>query len=194
MIKKHSTSNQHSKTMNFENTRTNAFKVIANRQNISSRLMKTKPCYNMTQYGKCNRKQCNFAHSVDELKDPMCIFDKTCRKRQACRFKHSDESREEYHQRCGLNMSMLYKIDEDMKQPLSPKLFSIPKTPGAPIKRINNKRIISNLKPLDLTSALQKVSTEETTITGPIDVASIAFKAALKKGITRFNIILTNNK
>jgi hypothetical protein len=82
----------------------------------SQRLAKTKPCNNFLKYGECNRKVCTFAHSLEELKDPVCIFDDTCLNGYNCRYKHSTESQEQYYTRCKIKLpdftpSSLFIID-----------------------------------------------------------------------------------
>ncbi len=57
---------------------------------------RTKPCY----YGdSCNKADCAFAHSKEELSPKMCMYDARC-KNEECLFKHSNQSIDEY---CDVN-------------------------------------------------------------------------------------------
>ena len=72
--------------------------------NSSKRLAKTKACNNILKYGKCNRKVCTFAHSLEELRDPYCTYDDRCNKKDICRYMHSNETQKEYHSRCNITL------------------------------------------------------------------------------------------
>ena len=50
----------------------------------------------------CKRKMCTFAHTIEEFSPMMCNFDRRCRNRDTCRFKHSDETKEEFIVRLGI--------------------------------------------------------------------------------------------
>lgn len=63
----------------------------------TDRFFKTKPCINI---GTCNKPNCGYAHSLEELRDPQCAFDNDCNK-QGCTFKHPRETVEEYRERVG---------------------------------------------------------------------------------------------
>ena len=38
----------------------------------------------------CKRSGCTFAHTLEEFQPPQCRFEKTCKNKAACKFKHSD--------------------------------------------------------------------------------------------------------
>ena len=65
--------------------RTLSFSQLSNTTDASTRLKATKPCSNVTtrqsdgSFGVCYRTHCTFAHSIEELSDPMCSFDENCR-------------------------------------------------------------------------------------------------------------------
>ena len=63
----------------------------------TDRFFKTKPCLNVST---CTKQNCGYAHSLEELRDPMCAFDNDCNK-QGCTFKHPKETTEEYRTRIG---------------------------------------------------------------------------------------------
>jgi hypothetical protein len=61
------------------------------------RFFKTKPCLH---FSTCTKQNCGYAHSLEELRDPMCAFDDDCNKK-GCMFKHPKETKEEYRERVG---------------------------------------------------------------------------------------------
>ena len=99
--------------------RTKAFDSLKNKDIFTKRLEKTKLCKNIINNGLCSRKFCSYAHTIDELKDPKCVFDKNCRK-SSCFFKHSVESREEYHIRCGIQIPNKINSDNNSIENLLP--------------------------------------------------------------------------
>lgn len=78
--------------------RNEGFYILANKMNISKHLKKTKFCNIFIQEGECNRKICNFAHSMEEYNFPSCAFGDNC-KVDKCRFKHPFENTDEYKKR-----------------------------------------------------------------------------------------------
>jgi hypothetical protein len=78
--------------------RNDGFYILANKVNISKHLKKTKFCNIFIQEGTCNRKICNFAHSVDEFNFPCCAFGNNC-KINNCKFKHPCERLDDYKTR-----------------------------------------------------------------------------------------------
>ena len=50
----------------------------------------------------CKRAKCTFAHTLEEFSPMECNFDRRCRNRETCRFKHSDETKEEFVSRLGI--------------------------------------------------------------------------------------------
>lgn len=80
------------------------FIPVNNFKSTENTLVCTKACKYVIQlkengdYGVCYRPICSFAHSLEELKDPMCGFDKMCRYRDTnrCMFRHSDETKEQW--------------------------------------------------------------------------------------------------
>ncbi len=87
------------KSNNFTREKRNeGFYILANKMNISKHLKKTKFCNIYIQEGHCDRKVCNFAHSMDEFNFPMCAFGDNCKVKN-CRFKHPAENLDEYKKR-----------------------------------------------------------------------------------------------
>lgn len=85
------------------------------------------------EYGTCYRQfegTCTFAHSLEELNDPMCTFDKMCKYKQGrynkegtfdvtlkCKFRHSSETREEWLKRTGKKLPDLpYTLGSEYKK------------------------------------------------------------------------------
>lgn len=58
-------------------------------------LEKTKLCNSIIKGEKCKHRKCRYAHSVDELVIPMCFFGKGCRKKDTCKFPHTEKERSE---------------------------------------------------------------------------------------------------
>jgi len=78
--------------------RNEGFCILANKMNISKHLKKTKFCNIFIQEGKCDRKVCNFAHSMEEYNFPSCAFGDNCKVKN-CRFKHTGELLDDYKKR-----------------------------------------------------------------------------------------------
>ena len=66
----------------------------------SQKFKNTIPCRHILNNGECHLSYCTFAHSIEELNAPNCMFDKSCRKID-CRFIHSNESRDQWIERMG---------------------------------------------------------------------------------------------
>lgn len=101
--------------------RTKAFNLISDKERIALTLVCTKPCRNVTtlnekgEFGVCTREHCTFAHSEQEFALPPCSFDQTCRFKYGrinhktnttfpgsqCKFRHSDETVEQFYRRSG---------------------------------------------------------------------------------------------
>jgi hypothetical protein len=50
----------------------------------------------------CKRSGCSFAHSLEEFQPPKCRFEATCKNKPACKFKHSEETKEAFLARLAL--------------------------------------------------------------------------------------------
>jgi hypothetical protein len=83
--------------------RNEGFYILANKNNISKHLKKTKFCNIFIQEGKCSRKVCNFAHSMEEYNFPCCAFGDNCKVKK-CRFKHPFENLNEYKVRINFKL------------------------------------------------------------------------------------------
>ena len=88
--------------------RNEGFCILASKMNISKHLKNTKFCNIFIQEGKCDRKVCNFAHSVEEYTFPSCAFGDNCKVKN-CRFKHTTENLEEYKKRVD------FKVPQNIK-------------------------------------------------------------------------------
>jgi hypothetical protein len=88
--------------------RNEGFYILANKLNISNHLKKTKFCNIFLQEGKCNRKVCNFAHSMEEFSFPSCAFADHCKVKN-CKFKHTYETLEQYKSRIN------FKVPQSIK-------------------------------------------------------------------------------
>lgn len=70
-------------------------KPVENVQTTQERLMKTQMCKSRTL---CQNEGCTFAHTIEELRDPVCIT-VDCSDSN-CQYKHKTETSEEYRKRC----------------------------------------------------------------------------------------------
>jgi hypothetical protein len=66
---------------------------------------KLKPCRFVLSekdkdYGVCRRRECTYAHSIEELRIFECKFNENCYK-EDCKFFHAFETKEEYFERVG---------------------------------------------------------------------------------------------
>lgn len=70
--------------------------------------IKTRPCQFVIEKGisGCVRRVCTFAHTMEELMDPMCGFGNDCNRfkdiHKPCKHRHPIETQEEFRSRMGL--------------------------------------------------------------------------------------------
>jgi hypothetical protein len=120
----------------FTDPRSDAFVLLNDKISTRNRLLRTKICNNIQpnergEFGVCFRKYCDFAHSLEELKDPMCLFDSNCRNLQGrinrdgsiqpnsqCSFRHGFETREEWLTRTGKTLPILPRTSENTRKPI----------------------------------------------------------------------------
>lgn len=67
----------------------------------TNRLYKTSFCKNMEKDGKCDRLNCDFYHSVEERRIPMCLYNDKCINVN-CKLCHSNENEYEWLKRTGI--------------------------------------------------------------------------------------------
>ena len=123
--------------------RTIAFNHMSNKDKVAKALSCTKACRNIQRdpetgkFGVCVRKYCTFAHSMDELQPARCIFDLACRFRNGriinwntrtiapgskCKFRHSDETVDQYYARSEMTRPDLPPTSEHTRKiPEQPK-------------------------------------------------------------------------
>lgn len=83
-------------------TTSNSETRISSPDVLNEKLKKTKMCYHIQNFGKCPHPNCNFAHSVSELRVGECIHGANCYlKTTKCSFIHPGESRRDYDIRLG---------------------------------------------------------------------------------------------
>jgi hypothetical protein len=106
--------------------RTTAFNIMGDKSKIAQNLKCTKGCRNVTtldsegNFGVCYRHHCTFAHSMEELTPPSCSFGSNCRMKygtRPCRFRHDDETVEEWLNRSGVNRPNLPPTNKDSRKP-----------------------------------------------------------------------------
>ena len=84
--------------------RNEGFYILSNKNHVSNYLKKTKFCNIMIKNGNCNRKKCDFAHSIADYNFPECVFKDNCKKKdECCIFKHPNETIEEFKERTNFN-------------------------------------------------------------------------------------------
>ena len=133
-----------------------AFANMSDKESIAKKLKCTKACNFALKnpvtgkYGTCFRSSCTFAHSLEELNDPMCEFDSMCRYKHGrynkngefdvtlkCTFRHSTETQEKWLERTGKTLPDLPKT---LSKPVEEKVlgsgYSKKTTPFTPPKRI----------------------------------------------------------
>jgi hypothetical protein len=76
-------------------TSTEPKKSPENHSSPETTFRNTKLC-NFGESCKKRGKGCNYAHTLEEFSPVECRFQKTCKNRQVCGFKHGDESKEEF--------------------------------------------------------------------------------------------------
>lgn len=156
---------------------TDAFANISNKELIAKKLKCTKACHfalknpNTGEYGTCYRSTCTFAHSLEELNDPLCEFDEMCRYKHGrynkngdfddtlkCTFRHINETREEWLERTGKTLPDLPKT---LSKPVEEKVlgsgYSNKTTAFTP------KRIVLDIPSAPVKPPEEKVATKEST-------------------------------
>ena len=142
---------------NREDPRSVVFAKMEDREAMAKSLSCTKACNNVTrlqengEYGVCYRSICTFAHSLDELNDPMCGFDSTCRFQNGhphwdgtvdptgkCMFRHSNETREVWLKRTGRKLPDLPQTNEKTRESVDQK-DSRPNVEAKVEPRVENK-------------------------------------------------------
>jgi len=74
--------------------------IIPVKDILEEKLYKSVMCKNILKKKKCYVPNCRFAHAEWELVSPKCGFGDSCLyKKTTCKFKHSDETEEEYRKR-----------------------------------------------------------------------------------------------
>lgn len=124
---------------NSNDRRSMAFARMEDKELLAKSLVATKACNNVKPcekggYTVCYREKCSFAHSLEELNDPMCGFDSSCRFRNGrprrdgtldpngkCICRHSDETRDAWLHRTGRKIPNLPETSENTRKPTSRK-------------------------------------------------------------------------
>ena len=117
--------------------RTIAFNHMADKDKVAKTLSCTKACRNIKmdpetrKFGVCYRAYCTFAHSMDELQPALCSFDNVCHFKHGriidrntrtiaqgskCKFRHSDETINQYYARSGMTCPDLPMTNEETRK------------------------------------------------------------------------------
>ena len=96
---------------NMMETRTNAFVTLQQKQEPTS---KTRMC----KYEKCSSKNCNFAHSLEELNPTKCVFEGTCKSKDTdrCPHLHPGETKAQFICRMKLAPTPVSQPKTEMKK------------------------------------------------------------------------------
>jgi len=133
-----------------------AFTNMSDKESVAKKLKCTKACNFVLKnpitgkYGTCYRSICTFAHSLEELNDPMCEFNRMCRYKHGrynkngefdvtlkCTFRHISETREEWLERTEKTLPDLPKT---LSKPVEEKVlgsgYAKKTSPFTPPKRV----------------------------------------------------------
>jgi hypothetical protein len=206
-------------------------KESINKEVIKNTLLRTRACKNVcresidSEYGVCYRMKCDFAHSMLELNDPVCSFDNRCRffygkpRRDGsidhvdmCKFRHSNENREEWIKRTGRTLPDLPETSDETHKPTESKTSNIQESPvtpvkiqsrvripDAPIKKMNTVGFGNNrwgdLKIQSMNMECDRKTssnnnTNRTISVQTVELAEIAIKAAMDRGIFGLRVIV----
>jgi hypothetical protein len=143
-----------------QNPRSQVFTKMEDKKIISNSLTCTRVCNNVKRdsvtkkFGICYREVCSFAHCLDELNDPMCGFDSTCRFRWGktqcdgsidadtkCMFRHSDETRDDWTKRTHRILPDLPKTAKNTRNITQKTTPTKTVTPSTPIKTVGSKPV-----------------------------------------------------
>jgi hypothetical protein len=96
--------------------RSEAYGILADKEKLGASLLKTRMCHSVDKNEVCvHGDKCRFAHTLDELIIPPCLFKENCRfvrerngklfntGEKVCNHKHPQESTECFMYRVGLN-------------------------------------------------------------------------------------------
>lgn len=78
----------------------------------AERMFKSKPCKAMCETGVCHRTLCPSAHSIEELRNPICAHGNECEDPN-CDCIHPSETTESYRKRIGFVMPVFKKAVPD---------------------------------------------------------------------------------
>jgi hypothetical protein len=178
-------------------------------------LIATKPCLHIErkldehghlseEYGVCTRTYCTFAHSMAELRLPMCGYGANCNRKKGgydkktgqfsasmkCQFMHPDETTVQYYERTGKDKPDLPLTSEKTRKP-SKKATPAPANP-APVRKYSMAPSEDDDSDDDVEVILEKkpepVSKPPVDLCVPKAVAMAAIEALLAEGITKINI------
>lgn len=187
-------------------SRNQAFQNMANKNIYSKKLLRTRACRNVTPrypgapWGVCNRRECTFAHTLEEYQDPPCSFDTGCRlvdhPTKTCMFRHSWESRPEYIKRTGKSP----KLPPGVNKKTPPSNTPRPKTPPSILSSIKSSiksSITTFAQTIGETKSpkspklpkLPPVEIKETVISVPEDKLKLALMSALESGALNIRVV-----
>lgn len=180
--------------------RSAAFELLANKDSLDDKLNKTQMC-NSVGKSKCHHKNCRFAHSLDELKFSNCLFGDRCRfivvhpngyvensGNKKCVHKHPCENNDDFIVRTGLDR---YKVVESVEQ--KPAVVEQKKN----VSWVDKTLVKAVVKPLEVVAQkkidVALVSSSETILRVPKNLAVQAIELAMKSGVTNIRLEIIQN-
>jgi hypothetical protein len=115
-------------------------------------------CTNITKFGKCNKKTCLYAHTIEKLTPRLCKYDHNCRISK-CMFIHSKETKSDYCSR--LEIVIPEPCDKPVKSKKKPVPVVIRTTHDRLFEDLQIARRINNHK--TFTIIIQDSDTENDT-------------------------------
>jgi hypothetical protein len=142
-----------SQDMEQERKRTEAYVLLANKQQLGEKLNKTRMCNSVDKDEPCaHGESCRFAHSLSELKISECLFGDNCRfirvwnhkiinnGEKICNHKHPQETVDSFFSRVGLdrynNRSQQPVVHIAPPLPPQPVVHIAPPLPQQPVVHI----------------------------------------------------------
>ena len=179
-----------SQDMEQERKRTEAYVLLANKQQLGEKLNKTRMCNSVDKDEPCaHGESCRFAHSLSELKISECLFGDNCRfirvwnhkiinnGEKICNHKHPQETVDSFFSRVGLD-----RYNNRSQQPV---VHIAPPLPPQPVVHIAQQTV-------DDTTRRQPVNTKSPDqvliIRVPKELAAQALEIAMRSGKSSIQI------
>ena len=191
--------------------RMEAYELLANKEKLETALAKTRMCNSIDKKEECKHgDQCRFAHNLSELKISNCLFEDNCRfvkmsdgklrnnGAKICNHKHSQESKEDFISRVGLDKynkrkeSLLTRPQQQLvpQPPTQPQFFQPPQQQLVPQPPTQPQFVPpSPMQPQQNDPVTAQTSTDQILIIRvPKELAAQALEIAMKSGRTHIQV------